>query len=192
MCAVLKPSEEPADNEYILRFQNGDEGAFNALVRRYQEKVYWIARRFAGDHDSADDIAQEVFIKIYSALGSFRGESSFFTWLYRITVNIALNHLRKKRVKTVFRMEDVAEDEVTSTDDPTLNIEHRELEESLEMAIRRLPPKQRTVFVLRFFEELPYEEIASILKTSEGGLKANYFHALRKIQKYVKHDFPET
>ena len=87
------------DLELVELFQKGNETSFNELVRRYQEKVYWIARRFVNDHDQADDIVQEVFVKVYSALKKFRGESSVYTWLYRITVNIALNAIRKQRVR---------------------------------------------------------------------------------------------
>lgn len=94
-----------SDLELVRQFQNGDESAFNLLVLRYQEKVYWVARRFLTDHDAADDVTQEVFCKAYESLKGFRGDSALYTWLYRITVNIALNALRKQRVRDFFRFD---------------------------------------------------------------------------------------
>jgi RNA polymerase sigma factor (sigma-70 family) len=175
-----------SDVELLQLFQNGDESAFNHLVLRYQEKVYWVARRFITDHDGADDVTQEVFCKAYESLKEFRGESSIYTWLYRITVNIALNTLRKQKVREFFRIDEMFDVEDTGSTSPDEAVERREEKELIEQAIARLPEKQKAVFVLRYYEELPYEEIAKILKTSVGGLKANYFHAVKKIQEYVK------
>jgi RNA polymerase sigma factor (sigma-70 family) len=175
-----------SDLELLRLFQKGDESAFNHLVLRYQEKVYWVARRFINDHDGADDITQEVFCKAYESLKEFRGDSSLYTWLYRITVNIALNNLRRQKVREFFRLDDVLEPEDTSSVAPDEAVEKQEERELIDEAIKKLPEKQKSVFVLRYYEELPYEEIAKILKTSVGGLKANYFHAVRKIQEYVR------
>ncbi len=177
---------ERSDVELLRLFQEGDESAFNHLVLRYQEKVYWVARRFVNDHDGADDVTQEVFVKAYEALKEFRGESSIYTWLYRITVNIALNSLRKQKVREFFRIDEMFDVQDVATESPDEAVEKKEERKLIEEAISRLPEKQKSVFVLRYYEELPYEEIAKILKTSVGGLKANYFHAVRKIQEYVK------
>ncbi len=177
---------ERSDVELLRLFQEGDESAFNHLVLRYQEKVYWVARRFVNDHDGADDVTQEVFVKAYEALKEFRGESSIYTWLYRITVNIALNSLRKQKVREFFRIDEMFDVQDVTTESPDEAVEKKEERKLIEEAISRLPEKQKSVFVLRYNEELPYEEIAKILKTSVGGLKANYFHAVRKIQEYVK------
>ncbi len=177
---------EQSDLELVRLFQRGDESAFNHLVLRYQEKVYWVARRFVNDHDGADDVTQEVFCKAYDALKEFRGDSSIYTWLYRITVNIALNTLRRQKVKDFLRIDELFDLEDTNVQAPDQVVEQQEDRALIEQAIARLPKKQRSVFVLRYYEELPYEEIAKILKTSVGGLKANYFHAVRKIQEYVK------
>ncbi|HTY36947.1 MAG TPA: sigma-70 family RNA polymerase sigma factor [Bacteroidota bacterium] len=175
-----------SDLELIERFQKGDETSFNHLVLRYQEKVYWVARRFINDHDGADDVTQEVFCKAYESLKEFRGESSLYTWLYRITVNIALNSLRRQKVREFFRLDEVFDLEDTSTVSPDEQVEKSEEKELIEQAIAKLPEKQKAVFILRYYEELPYEEIAKVLHTSVGGLKANYFHAVKKIQEYVK------
>jgi RNA polymerase sigma-70 factor (ECF subfamily) len=177
---------ERSDNELIELFQNGDDSAFNHLVLRYQEKVYWVARRFVNDHDGADDVTQEVFCKVYESLKEFRGDSSVYTWLYRITVNIALNSLRRQKVREFFRIDEMFEVKDENTVGPDEVLEREEQKELIEEAIARLPEKQKSVFVLRYYEELPYEEISKVLKTSVGGLKANYFHAVKKIQEYVK------
>ena len=94
------------DLELVELFQKGDETSYNELVGRYQEKVYWIARRFVNDHDQADDVVQEVFVKVYGALKQFRGDSSVYTWLYRITVNVALNTIRKQRIRDFVRIDE--------------------------------------------------------------------------------------
>ncbi len=177
---------ERSDSELIKLFQNGDESAFNHLVLRYQEKVYLVARRFVNDHDSADDVTQDVFCKAYESLKEFRGESSVYTWLYRITVNISLNSLRRQKVREFFRIDEVFEVEDENAVAPDEALEQQEQKALIEEAIAKLPEKQKSVFVLRYYEELPYEEISKVLKTSVGGLKANYFHAVKKIQEYVK------
>jgi RNA polymerase sigma-70 factor (ECF subfamily) len=175
-----------SDLELVQLFQNGDESAFNHLVLRYQEKVYWIARRFMADHDNADDVAQEVFTKVYGSLKEFRGESSVYTWLYRITVNIALNSLRRQKLRDAFRIDELFDAADTESVAPDVALEKQEERTLIEEAIARLPAKQKSVFILRYYEELPYEDIAKILKTTVGGLKANYFHAVKKIQEHVR------
>lgn len=175
-----------SDLELVQLFRKGDETAFNHLVLRYQEKVYWVARRFMNDHDSADDVTQEVFTKAYKSLNEFRSESSVYTWLYRITVNIALNSLRRQRVREFFRIDELFETADREGLAPDEAMEKQEERTLIEQAIARLSEKQKAVFVLRYYDELPYEEIATLLKTSVGGLKANYFHAVKKIQEYVR------
>ena len=175
-----------SDLELVQSFQQGDESSFNHLVVRYQEKVYWVARRFISDHDSADDVTQEVFCKAYESLKGFRAESSVYTWLYRITVNIALNSLRRQKVREFFRLDEMFDLEDTSSVAPDQAVEKNEEKVLIQKAIEKLPEKQKAVFILRYYEELPYENIATILHTSVGGLKANYFHAVKKIQEYVR------
>jgi len=175
-----------SDLELVKLFQQGDESSFNHLVTRYQEKVYWVARRFINDHDGADDVTQEVFCRAYESLKDFRAESSVYTWLYRITVNLALNSLRRQKVREFFRLDEMFELEDTSSVAPDAEVEKQEEKALIEKAIATLPEKQKAVFILRYYEELPYENIAKILHTSVGGLKANYFHAVKKIQEYVR------
>ncbi len=175
-----------SDDELIQRFQQGEEISFNELVLRYQEKIYWVARRFTNDHDSADEIVQEVFCKVYESLREFRGESGFYTWLYRITVNASLNALRRQRVRKFFRIDELLEQQDFGSESPDELVERDEQRSLIQTAIEQLPEKQKAVFVLRYYDEMPYEEIAKVLKTSVGGLKANYFHAVKKIGAYLR------
>lgn len=174
--------EVRTDVELVQEVRNGNRQAFTELMRRYQERVYWTARRIVGSHEDADDVAQETFVKAYLALGDFRGESNFFTWLYRIAVNISLNQLRKRQIVSYVRESELLSRFLPSKEDPAAEIELRETEERLQRTVDRLPEKQKAVFVLRFHDGLSYEEISAILKTSVGGLKANYFHALNKVK----------
>ena len=176
------------DLELVEDFQRGRIEGFNELLRRYQEKVYWIARRIIGTHEDANDIVQDVFIRVYGGLKSFRGESGFYTWIYRIATNVSLNTLRSKRFKDFIRFDEIIEETQASGEETDRPIQHQEYQTILEQAIQSLPTKQRLVFVMRYYDELPYSEIAKILKKSEGGLKANYFHAFKKIQEYVRRE----
>ena len=179
---------QKTDFELIEAFKNGDVSGFNELVRRYQEKVYWIARRTVGSHQDADDVVQDVFIRVYNGLKNFRGDANIYTWLYRITVNVSLNAIRKKRIKEFIPYDELLEGLLLGSsraDDP---IQKQEYQTILEKAIDRLPAKQKLVFNMRFNDELTYEEMAKILKKSVGGTKANYFHAMKKISEYVRRE----
>jgi len=176
------------DLELVEDFRQGRMEGFNELVRRYQEKVYWIARRVAGSHEDADDITQDVFVRVHHALKEFRSESGFYTWLYRITVNVSLNAVRAKKIKEFFRLDDVAEPADDEHERPDSHLLKNEYKAALEAAIERLPAKQKLVFTMRYYDEMPYEEMAKVLNRSVGGLKANYFHALKKIQEYVRRE----
>jgi RNA polymerase sigma-70 factor, ECF subfamily len=180
--------EPKTDLELIQEVRGGDRRAFTELMRRYQERVYWVSRRIVGSHEDADDVAQETFVKAYVGLGDFRGDSSFFTWLYRIAVNLSLNTIRKRQVVSYLEESPLLNRLLLSRDDPHERVVQRDLLSKLEKAVALLPDRQRSVFVLRYFEELPYEEIAKILKTSVGGLKANYFHAAKKVRQVLKHE----
>lgn len=175
-----------SDEELISSFINGDQNAFNFIVRKYQKKVYWIIRKMVLDHDDADDITQEVFLKIYRSLSDFRGESKFFTYLYKIAVNYSINHLnRNKKIysrksdidNSFIRSDDKTADEIMISQDRT---------KLLEEAIDTLPAQQRAVFLLRYYDNHSYEEISNILNKSVGGMKANYFHAIKKLEKFLK------
>jgi RNA polymerase sigma-70 factor (ECF subfamily) len=185
--------EQLSDLELVEEVRNGRRQAYTMLMRRYQERIYWIARRIVGSHDDAEDVAQETFVKGYLALGEFRGESTFYTWLYRIAVNLSLNAVRKRHVMTyLHQSSELLRRILPAQERPDELVELHETEGRILAAIARLPEKQKTVFVMRYFDELTYEEISRILKTSVGGLKANYFHALRKVQEFMKDEIQDT
>ena len=172
----------------IEEFKNGNEQAYNQLVLHYKEKIYWIVRRMIPDHDDADDVTQNVFIKSYHSLKTFKGDSSFYTWIYRIAINLSLNEIRRKKIRKTFTIDEEIHQIGTHDPHPLEILEKEERTKQIRDAIETLPDKQKKVFLLRYYEELPYEEIAKILKTSVGGLKANYFHAVKKIGERLKHE----
>jgi RNA polymerase sigma-70 factor (ECF subfamily) len=174
--------------QLIEEFNSGNEQAFNTLVLRYKEKIYWIVRRMIPDHDEADDITQNVFIKAYQSLKTFKGDSSFYTWIYRIAVNLSLNEIRRKKLRRTFSIDEEIHQVPSFDAQPLELLEQKERTQQIREAIEQLPDKQKKVFLLRYYEELPYEEIAKILKTSVGGLKANYFHAVKKIGVYLNNE----
>ncbi len=174
------------DRDLVQKFQKGDETAFNALVRKYQEPVYQTARRLLGSHEEAQDLSQETFIKAYRGLKDFRREATFSTWIYRITVNLGLNALRHRKLRQYFSFGNPGLTIASRDPAPDQQLEHHELMNTIEQAIERLPAKQKIVFTLRYFQNLPHAEIAGILNRDVGTIKANYHQAIRKLQKAVK------
>lgn len=160
---------------------------FNLLMEKYQEKVYWVIRRMVIDHESSDDIAQETFVKVWKNLDKFKGESKLYTWIYRIATNEALTHLRKKKRRFFLPIGDL-ENELISTLEADTYYNGDEIQLKLQRAILTLPEKQRLVFNMKYFEELKFREIAEVLEVTIGNLKAQYHHAVKKIEKYLKED----
>ena len=157
------------------------EKVFNEIVETYSERLYWHVRRFTCSHEDTDDLLQDIFIKIWKALPSFRGEAQLYTWVWRIATNETLNHLRKERVRAALRMQSVdAEMERRIEADPFFNGTAAQRE--LAKGLAKLPEKQRQVFVMRWWDELSYEEISAITGTSVGALKASYHIAQEKIK----------
>ena len=154
------------------------EAAFTRLVRDYQEPLYWQIRRMVLVHDDADDVLQNTFIKAWSAIDSFRGESRLQTWLFRIAINESLNHLQKK--KQVLSL-DQTEGSIADTLASDSYFDGDELQQQFQSAINKLPEKQRLVFNLKYFDEMKYEDMSDLLGTSIGALKASYHHAVKKI-----------
>ncbi|HEX7342685.1 MAG TPA: sigma-70 family RNA polymerase sigma factor [bacterium] len=170
----------------MRKFQHGDESAFNDLVRRYQQQIYGVARRLLGNHEETQDVSQDIFIKAYSSLNAFRAESNFSTWLYRIAVNLSLNVLRKRKLRQIMSLEAVGLSIRSKSLGADEQVEKQELLSLLNQAIDKLPRRQKLVFALRYDQNLPHEEIAKILDRDVGTIKANYHHAIRKLQKAVK------
>jgi RNA polymerase sigma-70 factor (ECF subfamily) len=162
-----------------------NEKIFNQIVRDYSERLWWHVRRFVNSHEDADDLLQEIFLKVWAALPSFRGESQLFTWVWRIATNETLNHLRKEKVRAALRFSSVdAEMERRIQADPYFNGTSAQRE--LAKAVLKLPEKQRQVFIMRWWDDLSYEEISAITGTSVGSLKASYHIAQEKIRSLVK------
>ena len=174
------------DQELVEKFLNADTRnfAYNQLVRKYQQKVYWHIRKMVVDHDDADDLTQDVFIKIWKNLEKFRQDAQLYTWIYRIATNECLNFLSSKRRKFFLPLNDVAA-ELSQKLDTCPDLEGDEIQLRLQKALLQLPDKQRLVFNMRYYEELKYEEISQILGTSVGALKASYHHAAKKIEDFL-------
>jgi RNA polymerase sigma-70 factor (ECF subfamily) len=174
------------EKQLIAEFLAGDESAFNLLARKYRKRIYWHARRMVGNHSDADEIAQEVLLAMFEKLDSFKGESSLSTWIYKITSSRSLNLIKKRKIKDFVSLDFLAHKR--NSEDIVKNYEEKEKLNGIEKLLTSLPVKQREVFVLRHFEELSYKEIAEITGQSVGALKANYFHALKKVLGKVKND----
>jgi RNA polymerase sigma-70 factor (ECF subfamily) len=170
-----------SDLAAIQACQRGDREAFDLLVERYQRNVYRLCYRYVNNHHDASDMAQEVFLKAYRAIARFRGESAFSTWLYRIAVNTCLNFRQARKPDSEELPEGIA--------DPTRSAAERALEDERSRAVRqavsRLPEKQRATLILKIYHDLTHEEVAEIVGSSVGTVKANLFHALANLKKIM-------
>jgi RNA polymerase sigma-70 factor (ECF subfamily) len=174
------------DKELLLKIRNPDTRSygFNMLVRTYQQRVYWHVRKMVIDHDDADDLTQEVFIKVHKSIDSFREDSQLFTWIYRIATNECLTFLNKKRKRFFLPIEDVGQ-QLSAKLDSSTDLNGDEIQKKLQKALLQLPDKQRLVFNMKYFDDLTYEDMAEITSTSVGALKASYHHAVKKIEDYL-------
>ena len=173
---------EVTDERIIELYSCGrQEEAFRGIVDAYTERLYWHVRRFVCSHEDTNDLLQDIFIKVWSALPQFRGEARLYTWLYRVATNEVLNHLRKQKFKALISL-DSASAVLERKIDEDASFNGDELQRELHKAIQRLPEKQRIVFNLRYFEEMKYEDISEITDTSVGALKASYHHAYNKVK----------
>ena len=174
------------DEEIITLFRNGQtERAFKEIVAAYSERLYWHVRRFVCSHEDTDDLLQEIFIKVWTALPSFRQDAKLFTWIYRIATNETLNWLNRQKVRAALKFESLDASLSDRIDeDPYFNGD--EAQRLLFKAIAKLPKKQKSVFCMRYFDEIPYEDISEILGTSVGALKASYHFAVEKIKAEVE------
>jgi len=179
-------SKETSDSELLEQFRNPDSRnyAFNLIVRKYQKRIYWHIRRIVIDHDDADDVVQNTFIKVWKGLDNFKEDSQLFTWLYRIATNESLTFLKQKKAHLNVSFGDVEYSLSNSlTSDNYFNGD--QIQKKLQLAILTLPEKQRIVFNMKYFEEMKYEEMSQVLETSVGALKASYHHAVKKIELYI-------
>ena len=174
------------DRQLIELYHCGrQEEAFKGIVDAYSERLYWHVRRFLCSHDDTNDLLQDIFIKIWTYLPTFRGDARLYTWIYRIATNEVLNYLRKKKLMSLISFGNIsASMERKIDEDPSFNGDT--IQRELHKAIQRLPEKQRLVFSLRYFDEMKYEDISEITGTSTGALKASYHHAYNKIKEELQ------
>ena len=177
------------DTELVQLFldENSRNHAFELIVRKYQEKLYWHIRKLLISHDDTDDVLQNTMINAYYGLENFREEASLYTWLYRIATNEALSALKRKKRRLFLNLDDVRPQLERSLKED-LYIDGDEIQIKLQKAILTLPEKQRLVFNMKYFDEIKYEDMSEILDTSVGALKASYHHAVKKIEKYLAED----
>lgn len=174
------------DSELLHQFRNPDtkEQAFTAIIKKYQEKLYWHVRRMVVEHEDANDVLQNIFIRVWNGLENFREDSQLYTWLYRIATNECLTFLEQQKKKSAVSLSEV-ETGLSNKVKADKFFDANKLEWKLQLAIQQLPEKQRVVFNLRYYDEMPYEEMSRVLETSEGALKASYHHAVKKIEDYI-------
>jgi len=168
-----------------LKQENKRDLAFHELVKKYQERLYWHIRKIVMNHDDTDDVLQNTFLKVWKNIDNFREESSLYTWLYRIATNESITFLNSKKRKNMLSLNDVTDYLMENlTSDPYFEGDRMQME--LQKAILQLPEKQRIVFNLKYFEEMKYDDMALVLDTSVGALKASYHHAVKKVEEYLK------
>ncbi len=177
------------DHELLAKIRNPETRnyGFNLLVRQYQQKVYFLVRKMLIDHDDSNDVTQEVFIKIHKAIDKFREDAQLYTWIYRIATNECLSFLNKKKRRFFLPLEDVSK-ELSRKLDSAPHVSGDEVQLKLQKAIMTLPDKQRLVFNMKYFDDMTYDEIAAITKTSVGALKASFHHATKKIEEFLTSD----
>ncbi|WP_405414218.1 RNA polymerase sigma factor [Maribacter sp. Asnod1-A12] len=170
-----------------LKTESKQAQAFEVLVNTYKERLYWQIRGIVLNHDDADDVLQNTFIKVYKNIDGFKGDSKLFSWMYRIATNEALNFI-KKRAKLQGVSDTDYQDRLVENLEADVYFEGDEIQLQLQKAIATLPEKQKLVFNMKYFQELKYEEISEILNTSVGGLKASYHLAVKKLEQFLKED----
>jgi RNA polymerase sigma factor (sigma-70 family) len=174
------------DKELLQQFKTEatKERAYTSIIKKYQEKLYWHIRRMVVDHDDANDVLQNMFIKVWKNLDNFREDSQLYTWMYRIATNESLTYLEQQKKRSSVSLSN-EESNLTNKLQADKDFDGNKLEWKLQMAIQQLPEKQKAVFNLRYYDEMPYEEMSRVLETSEGALKASYHHAVKKIEDYI-------
>jgi RNA polymerase sigma-70 factor (ECF subfamily) len=183
---------ELSDKELVAMFREDKsrQQAFRLIVNRYQRKLYWHIRRILVDHDDTDDVLQNTFIKTWKGLDNFKEDAQLYTWLYRIATNETMSFIRQRKSEMMVRYGDVEYSIEDKLQDGN-NFKGDEIQKKLQLAIQRLPEKQRIVFTMKYFEDIRYEDMSEILDTSVGALKASYHHAVKKIEEYIRNTSEE-
>src|ERR1700749_1731276 len=174
------------DAEILRKFQDEKtrNEAFNLLLKKYQQKLYWHIRRMVIDHDDADDLIQDTFVKIWKNLAGFRSDAQLYTWMYRIATNECITFLNKKKQKNNIPLDDVAY-ELSDTRADSSYFNGDAAQRKLQEALLTLPDKQKLVFNMKYFDDMKYEEMSDVLGTSVGALKASFHLAVKKIEAYL-------
>lgn len=180
---VLQTSED----QLLKRLQNSSTSheAFRELISLYKERLYWHIRNIAKDHNDTDDILQNTFIKVFRNIDQFKGDSKLYSWMYRIATNESITFINKKARRLKISSEEL-KDQIIDNLESDVYFDGNEIQLKLQRAIATLPQKQQQVFTMKYFEELKYREMAEILNTSEGALKASYHIAAKKIEEFLK------
>ena len=175
-----------SDQQLLQEFRNPitKEAAFTMLVKKYQERIYWLIRRMVVSHEDANDVVQNTFIRVWNGLEKFREDSQLYTWIYRVATNECLSFLEQKKRKSLASLSEKDQERAEQVKADS-HFDAQKLEWKLELAIQQLPERQRMVFILRYYQEMPYEQMSKLLETSEGALKASYHHAAKKIEQYI-------
>ncbi len=175
------------DDQILEKIENRETErlGFHMLVQEYQKRVYWHIRKMVIDHDDADDLTQETFIKVWKKIKGFKNQSKLYTWIYKIATNTCLSFLEKKKKRFLLPIKDVHKELTSKVNALDLN-EGEEIQRKLQRAVIKLPNKQKLVFNMKYYDEMKYEEISEILDTSVGSLKATYHHAVKKIEEELK------
>jgi RNA polymerase sigma-70 factor (ECF subfamily) len=180
---------EIIDQDILDLFQapSSRERAFSLLVKKYQERLYWHIRRLVVHHEDTNDVLQNMLIKVWRNLENFRQDAGLYTWLYRIATNESLTYLEQQKKKSTYSISD-HESGLANSIKAEKGFDANKLEWKLQLAIQSLPEKQRAVFCLRYYDEMPYEKMSHVLETSEGSLKASYHHAAKKVEEYIRNN----
>lgn len=175
-----------SDAELLVQFRSPQtkEKAYTTIIKKYQEKLYWHVRRMVIEHEDANDVLQNIFIRVWNGLENFREDAQLYTWLYRIATNECLTFLEQQKKRSSVSFDEV-ESGLSNKIKADKYFDANKLEWKLQLAIQKLPEKQRIVFNLRYYDEMPYEEMSRVLGTSEGALKASYHHAVKKVEDYI-------
>jgi RNA polymerase sigma-70 factor, ECF subfamily len=174
------------DAEILSKFQDEKtrNEAFNLLLKKYQQKIYWHIRRMVIDHDDADDLVQDTFVKVWKNLPGFRSDAQLYTWMYRIATNECITFLNRKKMKNNVPLDEVAYELADSLADSSY-FNGDQAQRKLQQAILTLPEKQRLVFNMKYYEDMKYEQMSEVLGTSVGALKASFHLAVKKIESFL-------
>ncbi|MCM8570773.1 RNA polymerase sigma factor [Gramella jeungdoensis] len=176
-----------SEDQFVERLKDSSSSqeAFRELIALYKERLYWHIRNIIKDHDDTDDVLQNTFLKVFRNIDQFKGDSKLYSWMYRIATNESITFLNKKARRLKITSEEL-QNQIIDNLESDVYFEGNEIQLKLQKAIATLPDKQQQVFNMKYFQELKYREMAEILNTSEGALKASYHHAVKKIEEYLK------